>query len=161
MSKKLLFRSSIAIVICLFFGFLGGVATQAGIDDWYPALEKPFFTPPNWLFGPVWIVLYILMGISAGIVWSKGFYHVWVQTALYHFGFQLLLNGFWSLLFFGLKEPFWALLNIISLFIVILLTIKWFKIISNTAAYLLIPYAICVLYAAALNFEIWRLNYLN
>jgi tryptophan-rich sensory protein len=161
MSRKLLVRSSLCICLCLFFGFIAAVATQYGLDGWYPDLEKPFFTPPNWLFGPVWTILYILMGISAGIVWSKGFYHKWVKIALYHFGFQLLLNGFWSLLFFGLHEPFWALLNIIALFIVIILTIKWFKIISKIAAYLLIPYAVWVLYAAILNFEVWRLNYLG
>lgn len=159
MSGKLLIRSSLAIGLCLFFGFLGAVATQTGLDGWYPNLEKPFFTPPNWLFGPIWTLLYIMMGISAGIVWSKGFYHKWVQTALYHFGFQLLLNGFWSLLFFGLHEPFWALLDIIALFVIILVTIRWFKIIDKTAAYLLVPYAAWVLYAAVLNFEIWRLNF--
>lgn len=161
MSRKLIIRCSLAIVLCLFFGFLGAVATQSGLEGWYLNLEKPFFTPPNWLFGPVWTILYILMGISAGIVWSKGSYHKWVQTALYHFGFQLLLNGFWSLLFFGLQEPFWALLNIIALFVVIILTIQWFRVIDKSAAWLLIPYAVWVLYAAVLNFEIWRLNYLG
>lgn len=159
MTGKLLARSSIAIGLCLVFGFLGAVATQMGLDGWYPNLQKPFFTPPNWLFGPVWTILYVMMGMAAGIVWSKGFYHKWVQTALYHFGFQLLLNGFWSLLFFGLHEPFWALLDIIALFILILLTIRWFKIVDKTAAYLLVPYAVWVLFAAVLNFEIWRLNY--
>jgi tryptophan-rich sensory protein len=98
------------------------------------------------------------MGISAGIVWHKGFYHKWVKVALYHFGFQLLLNAFWSILFFGLHKPFWALLDIIALFILLIITIKWFKIISNRAAYLLVPYAVWVLFAAIINFEIWRLN---
>jgi tryptophan-rich sensory protein len=102
--------------------------------------------------------MYVLMGIAAGIVWSKGFYHKWVKTALYHFGFQLLLSGAWFLLFFGLQKPLLALLNIIALFILLLFTIKWFKVVNNTAAYLLLPYAIWVLFAIALNFEIWRLN---
>ena len=102
--------------------------------------------------------MYIFMGIAAGIVWSKGFYHKWVKTALYHFGFQLFLNGFWFLLFFALHKPFLALLDLIALFILILVTIRWFKIVNKTAAYLLAPYAIWVLFAIALNFEIWRLN---
>lgn len=158
MSGKLILRVSVAMGVCLFVGFVASLATQAGIADWYPALDKPDFNPPNAVFGPVWVVMYILMGIAAGIVWNKGFYHKWVQTALYHFGFQLLLNAAWSMLFFGLKEPLWALLDIIALFIVLLLTIKWFKIVDNTAAYLLVPYAVWVLFAAVLNFEIWRLN---
>jgi translocator protein len=158
MTAKLFIRISLAIGASLFIGFMGSLATQEGIVDWYPSLAKPWFNPPNWIFGPVWIVMYILMGIAAGIVWSKGFYHKWVQTALYHFGFQLLLNAAWSLLFFGLKEPLWALIDIVALFIVLLLTIKWFKVVSNTAAYLLVPYAVWVLFAAILNFEIWLLN---
>jgi tryptophan-rich sensory protein len=158
MTSKFFVRVFLALGICLFIGFLGSLATQTSIGGWYLQLDKPSFNPPNWIFGPVWTVLYILMGIAAGIVWNKGFYHKWVQIALYHFGFQLLLNASWSLLFFGLMEPFWALLDIIALFIVLLLTIKWFKIVNKTAAYLLIPYAIWVAFAAVLNFEIWRLN---
>jgi len=158
MTRKLFLRSSVAIGICLLFGFMGAIATQVGIDGWYPKLNKPWFNPPEFIFGPVWLFMYILMGVAAGIVWSKGFYHKWVKTALYHFGFQLLLNGSWSLLFFGIQQPFLAFLNIIALFILILFTIKWFKIVNKIAAYLLIPYAIWVLFAMALNFEIWRLN---
>jgi tryptophan-rich sensory protein len=137
---------------------MGAIATQVGIEGWYPKLNKPWFNLPDSLFGPVWLFMYVLIGVAAGIVWNKGFYHKWVKTALYHFGFQLLLNGSWSLLFFGLQKPFFAFLNIVALFIVIIFTIKWFKIVNDVAAYLLIPYAIWVLYAMALNFEIWRLN---
>lgn len=158
MSSKLVIRTFVALGICLFVGFMASLATQAGMGDWYTALQKPVFNPPNWIFGPVWAVMYILMGISAGIVWSNGFYHKWVQTALYHFGIQLLLNAGWSILFFGLKEPLWALIDVVILFIVLLLTIKWFRVVSDRAAYLLIPYAVWVLFAAVLNFEIWRLN---
>lgn len=158
MSSRIVIRVSVALGICLFVGFMASLATQAGIGDWYTTLEKPSFNPPNWIFGPVWALMYILMGIAAGIVWSKGFYHKWVQTALYHFVFQLLLNAGWSLLFFGLKEPLWALIDIVALFIVLLITIRWFKIVSDRAAYLLIPYVVWVLFAAVLNFEIWRLN---
>ena len=158
MSLNVIVKIFVALAVCLFIGFMASLATQVGIADWYPTLNKPWFNPPDWIFGPVWGVLYVLMGIAAGIVWSKGFYHKWVKTALYHFLFQLLLNGAWSILFFGLNEPFWALLDIIALFVILIFTIKWFKIVSDTAAYLLIPYAVWVLFAAILNFEIWRLN---
>lgn len=158
MSIKLLLRILGATAVCLLIGYLSSMATETGMDSWYESLRKPGFTPPDELFAPMWVTLYILMGIAAGIVWNKGFYHKWVKTALYFFSFQLLLNGAWSLLFFGLREPFWALVDIVLLFILILVTIRWFKIVSDTAAWLLVPYAVWVLYAAALNFEIWRLN---
>ncbi len=156
--RKVLPKILIAVAICLCIGFFSRFATQSSIDTWYSTLNKPFFNPPNWIFAPVWTLLYTLMGIAAGIVWSKGFYHKWVQTALYHFIFQLLLNGLWSIVFFGFKSPGLALLVITALLILLLLTIKWFKIVSKTASYLLIPYLIWVLFATVLNFSIWQLN---
>ena len=158
MKKSTLLKIIISVTICLVVGFMASIATQSSVNTWYETLEKPFFTPPNYLFGPVWTVLYILMGISAGIVWSRGLHHVWVKTALYHFVFQLMFNALWSLVFFSVQEIFFALITIITLFILILLTFKWFKVVNKTAAYLLIPYALWVLFAMALNFEIWRLN---
>ena len=98
------------------------------------------------------------MGTAAGIVWSKGFYHLWVKTALYHFGFQLLLNALWSILFFGLKNPLAALFVIFTLLVLIVLTIKWFRIVSRKASWLLYPYLAWVAFAAVLNFKIWELN---
>ncbi len=156
--KKKLFRIGIAVLVCGLIGFLSSIATQTSVSTWYAALNKPSFTPPNWIFGPIWILLYIMMGIAAGIVWSKGFYHKWVKTALYHFGFQLLLNAAWSIFFFGLQNPLIALLDIIALFILLLFTIKWFTVVNSTAAYLLIPYVVWVAFATALNFGIWQLN---
>ncbi|WP_234859431.1 TspO/MBR family protein [Aquimarina aquimarini] len=156
--KKRLFRIGISVLVCGLIGFLSSIATQSSVDTWYASLEKPSFTPPDWIFGPTWIILYIMMGIAAGIVWSKGFYHKWVKTALYHFGFQLLLNAAWSIFFFGLQSPLIALLDIIALFILLLFTIKWFTVVNSTAAYLLIPYILWVAFAAALNFGIWQLN---
>lgn len=158
MTQKLVIRSSIAIFISLLFGFIGTVATQTGILEWYPSLQKPSFHPDGWFFDSLWMLMFLLMGIAAGIVWSKGFYHKWVKTALYHFGFLLLLTGFWSLLFFGLHRPLLALIDIIALFIVIVITIRWFRVVNPIAAFLLIPYAIWILIALILNFEIWRLN---
>lgn len=121
-------------------------------------LNKPSFNPPNWIFAPVWTALYILMGISAGWVWAKGFHHKWVKTGLYHFGFQLLLNGLWSIVFFGLKQPFWGLLVILTLLVVLILTIKWFKVVSKVATILLIPYLLWICFATLLNYKIWELN---
>lgn len=158
MTRKLIIRGSFAVVICLVFGFMGAVATQTGIETFYPALKKPWFHINEDVFSAIWILMYALMGVSAGIVWSKGFYHKWVKTALYHFGFQLILNGFWFLTFFALELPMLALIILLALFIMILFTIKWFKVVNNTAAYLLVPYAAWVLFTICLNFELWRLN---
>jgi len=157
MKKKVLYIV-IAVTICLLIGFLAGYATQSSVDTWYTTLNKPNFNPPNWIFAPVWSILYVLMGIAAGLVWAKGFYHIWVKTALYYFGFQLLFNALWSIVFFGFQEPFWALMVILVLLILILLTIKWFKIVSRPAAYLLLPYLLWVSFAMILNYKIWELN---
>ena len=158
MRRKLAIRILISVFICLSIGYLSGFATQSSVDEWYSTLNKPAFNPPNWVFAPVWVVLYILMGVSAGIVWSKGFYHKWVKTALYHFGFQLLLNALWSIVFFGFRQPLAALFVILGLLVLIVFTIKWFKIVSKAAAYLLIPYLIWVCFATLLNYKIWELN---
>ncbi len=156
--KKRLLRSLIAVLICLLIGFMSITVTQTSIDTWYTTLKKPPYTPPSWTFLPVSLLLYIMMGIAAGLVWSKGLYHKWVKTALYHFGFQLLLNAAWFIIFFGLRKPLLALLDITALFILMLFTITRFRIVNNLATYLLIPYTIWVAFATVLNFSIWRLN---
>ena len=156
--SKTITRISIAVVICLMVGFLSSFATQSSIDSWYVTLNKPEFNPPNWVFAPVWTLLYIAMGVAAGLVWARGFYHKWVQTALYHFGFQLMFNALWSVVFFGFQKPFWALMVILTLLILIILTIKWFKVVSKTAAWLMVPYLLWVSFATVLNFSIWWLN---
>ncbi|MEP2279492.1 TspO/MBR family protein [Maribacter sp.] len=156
--KRKLTYVFIGIIVCSTIGFLSSVVTQSSVNDWYMTLNKPSFNPPNWIFAPVWSVLYVMMGVSVGWVWAKGFHHKWVKTGLYHFGFQLLLNGLWSIVFFGLKQPFYALLIIIALLIVLILTFKWFRVVSKIGAYLLIPYILWVCFATALNFKIWELN---
>lgn len=156
--KKRIIYIAISVAVCLLIGFLAGFATQSSVNDWYVTLNKPEFTPPNSLFAPVWTVLYILMGVAAGIVWSKGYHHVWVKTALYHFVFQLLVNALWSIVFFGLKNPFGALLVILVLMTLIILTIKWFNVVSKPAAILMVPYLLWVGFAAVLNYRIWELN---
>jgi len=148
----------ISVSICLLIGFLSRAAALGALNDWHITLNKPDFTPENWIFVPVWIVLYILMGISVGLVWAKGSYHIWVKTALYHFGFQLLLNALWGIVFFGYQDPFWSLLIILALVLFILFTINWFRIVSTTAAYLMIPYLLWVCFITLLNYKIWVLN---
>ena len=147
-----------AVGICLATGLIAGFATESSVNSWYQTLNKPGFTPPGWLFAPAWITLYILMGIAAGLVWSRGFYHRRVKIALYLFWFQLLFNGAWSIVFFGLKNPFWALMVIVSLFILISLTIRWFQTVHRWAGLLLAPYLLWVGFAALLNYAIWKLN---
>ncbi|QLG45749.1 TspO/MBR family protein [Costertonia aggregata] len=157
MKKKIIYIA-ISVIVCLIIGFLSSIVTQTSVDTWFLTLKKPSFNPPNWLFAPVWTVLYILMGVSAGLVWAKGFYHKWVKTALYFFGLQLLFNATWSIAFFGLRNPLWALFIILVLLLLILLTIRWFRVIDRLAAYLLLPYLFWVLFATVLNYKIWELN---
>ena len=156
--KKRILYIALSVLVCLAIGFLSSIATQSSVNDWYTTLNKPSFTPPNYLFAPVWTALYIMMGVAAGIVWSKGYHHIWVKTALYHFVFQLLLNALWSIVFFGLKNPLAGMVVILALLTMIILTIKWFKVISKPAAFLMIPYVLWVAFASALNYKIWELN---
>jgi tryptophan-rich sensory protein len=147
----------ISIIICQLAGVLGSVFTMPAIPGWYVSLNKPSFGPPNWLFGPVWILLYTLMGISLYLVWSrKG--SAGAKTALILFAIQLGLNTLWSLIFFGLRLPSAAFLEILVLWLFILLTILKFFPISKVAAYLLILYLLWVSFASLLNFYIFRLN---
>jgi len=146
------------IVICHSAGFIGAIFTSSAILTWYDSLKKPFFSPPNWIFGPVWTILYTLMGISAYLVWRQGIHNSQVKTALIIFGVQLFLNAIWSPIFFGLRALFFALVVIIILWIAILLTILSFLKISKIAAVLLIPYILWVSLATILNYSLWVLN---
>jgi benzodiazapine receptor len=146
------------IVICQLAGFVGSIFTTPAIPEWYATLNKPSFTPPNWLFAPVWLTLYTLMGIAAFLVWQKALTTPKVKTALGLFAFQLFLNALWSVLFFGLRSPLAGLLEILILWLVILLTILFFVKLSRVAALLLLPYIVWVSFAALLNFSIVILN---
>ena len=148
----------VSIVICQLAGLIGSVFTTASIPTWYLTLNKPFFTPPNWLFAPVWLTLYTLMGVAAFLVWRQGLKDRQVQRALTIFGVQLILNAFWSVAFFGLQSPVAGLIVIIMLWIAIVLTILWFLSISKPAGLLLMPYILWVSLAAALNVAIVILN---
>lgn len=146
-----------SVILCQIAGFLGSLFTTPAIPTWYATLKKPFFTPPNWVFSPVWISLFILMGISLFFVWRRqGQPHV--KTALIFFFVQLILNIFWSMAFFGLKSPLLGLMDIVLLWIAILFTILNFFKVSKFAGMLLIPYLLWVSFAALLNFSLWILN---
>ena len=136
---------------------VSGLATTAGVRDWYPSLVKPSFTPPDWLFGPVWTVLYIMMGIALWWVWRRQG-EVPVRTPLTLFAVQLLLNALWSVVFFGLRSPGAALVDILLLWVAIGLTIRAFRQVSVRAAVFMLPYWAWVTFATALNASIWVLN---
>ncbi len=132
-----------------------GVIIRPG--EWYRALAKPSWRPPNWLFGPVWLVLYISIAVSGWLVWRRaGLDGAGVALAIY--ALQLVLNGLWSVIFFGLHRPGLAFAEILCLLHTILATIVAFHPLHPIAAYLLIPYALWVGFAALLNYSIWRLN---
>jgi len=147
-----------SIVICQFAGLIGSVFTTPAIPTWYATLRKPSFSPPNWLFAPVWITLFALMGVSAFLVWRKGLGDQQVKVALSIFAIQLILNISWSVVFFGLRSPLAGLIVISILWVAILWTILNFFKISTTAGIVLIPYILWVSFAGVLNLFIWRLN---
>ena len=148
----------LAIVICLTAGGLGTFFTVSSIPTWYATLAKPVFSPPNYLFGPVWSLLYVLMGISVAIIWEKGLKTKKVRDAIYLFGIQLFLNATWSPIFFGAKNLFIALIVIIIMWVYIVKTILAFAKIDKKASYLLYPYVAWVSFATILNFSVWFLN---
>ncbi|MBA3724331.1 MAG: tryptophan-rich sensory protein [Candidatus Levybacteria bacterium] len=147
-----------SLALCFFVAFAGNLITMPAIESWYPTLAKPSFTPPNWLFGPVWSLLYFMMGISFYLIWKKGDKDVKLRKALHVFLFQLFFNFLWTFVFFGLEQPLAGFIVIASLWISILYTIILFRKISQPAAYLLIPYLLWVTYASFLNLFIVLLN---
>ena len=148
----------LGVLVCLGVGFFSGFITAESVETWYRTLNKPSFNPPSWIFAPVWTILYIMMGLSAGIIYNKGIRREEVRLALRIFAAQLILNGLWTIFFFGFENPLMAFIEIIFLWILILYTILKFYKISRKAAYLLIPYILWVTFASVLNFSIWILN---
>jgi len=148
----------IALIICQLAGLVGSMFTSPSLYTWYVYLEKPSFTPPNWLFSPVWVILFVFMGIVLYLLWKNFLKERAVRVALVWFGGQLGLNILWSIIFFGLKTPFLAWLEILLLWVAILVTIIKAIKVSKVAAVLLVPYFGWVSFAAVLNFYIWALN---
>jgi len=146
-----------SVILCQIAGFLGSLFTTPAISTWYKALHKPFFTPPNWIFSPVWIGLFILMGISLFFVWRRAG-HPQLRPAFILFFVQLILNILWSVSFFGLQSPLLGLIGIVLLWMAILFTTLSFFKVSKFAGVLFIPYLLWVGFAILLNFSLWLLN---
>ncbi|MEI6378710.1 MAG: TspO/MBR family protein [Candidatus Falkowbacteria bacterium] len=147
-------------VLGLTFGAsaVGSVATMPAITTWYAALARPSIAPPNWLFGPVWTLLFLLMAIAAWRIWRLGLKKAGVRRALGWYWAQLILNVCWSLVFFGAHSPYWALYVIIALWLAIFAAIFHFSRLDKTAAWLLAPYLLWVSFASILNYAFWMLN---
>ncbi|MFA5856749.1 MAG: TspO/MBR family protein [Candidatus Pacearchaeota archaeon] len=159
MRKKFnILKLILSIIISQLAGFIGSIFTFNSVNSWYLTLNKPFFNPPSWIFGPVWVSLYFLIGISFYLIWNNGFKSKTSKLALGFFITQLILNSLWSIIFFGLKSPLFAFIEIILLWISIVLTMYYFSKISKTATYLLIPYILWVSFASILNLAMVILN---
>jgi benzodiazapine receptor len=148
----------ITILGTLVIGSLSGLLTADAIGTWYVGLNKPAFNPPNWIFGPVWTLLYILMGIAAGLVWNSAAEPATKRGALGIYLLQLGLNFMWSVIFFGMRSPVLAFAEIIILWLAIVWCIRSFGHIHRTAMQLMLPYLVWVTFAAVLNVAIVLLN---
>ena len=147
------------ILACEILGSIGSLATAPAIRGWYQTLVKSPLNPPNWVFGPVWTLLFALMGIALFWVWEKGLKKKPVKEALIYFGLQFTANIIWSFLFFGAKLPGMAFADIIILWLLILATIIKFYRISKPAGLILIPYLLWVSFASFLNWSVVILNH--
>ena len=149
----------VSCAVPLLVGIMGSLFTTADtLGNWYANLNKPPFNPPDWIFGPVWTTLYIMMGISAFLVWRKGLDDKIVRIALGCFIVQLFLNAIWTPLFFGLHSPLLGLIDIVLLVNAVIVTIFTFSKISRPASLLLIPYLAWVSFATILNASLYLLN---
>lgn len=147
-----------SIVGCELVGILGSIFTVSSIPIWYATLNKPPFAPPNWLFGPVWTLLYFLMGVSFYLIWKQDWNKKKVRLAGMYFLGQLGLNFIWSPIFFGLRAPLLGLIVIVVMWVLIMITMKKFYPLSRAAFYLLMPYLLWVSFATVLNAAIVVLN---
>jgi translocator protein len=151
-------RLAISLILPQLAGFIGSFFTVSAIPNWYATLQKPSFSPPNWLFGPTWILLYCLMGVSVYLVWQKIEEDKKAKKAVWLFWIHLVFNAIWSIVFFGLQNPSLAFANLFIIWILIIALMIIFWKINKNSTYLLIPYLLWVSFAGILNFFIWRLN---
>ncbi len=147
-----------SIIICQLAGIIGALFNQPSIKTWYTGLSKPLFTPPNWVFGPVWVILFLIMGVSLYISWKTPASSNLKYAAMIAFTVQLILNTSWSYFFFYLQNPLYGLIEISILWVFILVTIFLFYKIRPVAGLLLIPYFLWVTFATLLTFSIWNIN---
>ena len=147
----------LSLIICAAAAGVGWLFTSASVDTWYAGLRKPSINPPDWVFGPVWIALYIAMALAAWLVWRQH-HRAAVGGAILLYAIQLVLNVGWTAAFFGMRSTLAGLVVIGALWIAILATIIAFSHISASAFLLMIPYLLWVSFAALLNYRIWQLN---
>ncbi len=147
----------VAVVVCYGAALLGNLATMPQIPTWYAGIAKPPWTPPDWLFGPVWSLLYAMMAVAAWLIWRQSDWKT-AKSPLLWFAAQLILNSLWSILFFGMQKPAWSMVEVFFLWLAILMTVRAFWPVSRVAAGLLIPYLLWVSFASVLNVAIWQLN---
>ena len=159
LNKKFqVFPFIISLAITLAIGFVASIFTRPEIGGWYATLKKPSFNPPNIAFPLVWTILYVLMAIAAYLVWKQRNRVVTYRTTAVIYFIQLLLNFFWSIVFFGMHQILGALVIIVLLWVSLIFNIKWFGKFSKTAAWLLVPYILWVSFAGLLNLNIYLLN---
>ncbi len=154
-NRSSVIRFVVSIAVCEAAGVAGSVYTISAIPMWYAGLQKPWFTPPNWLFAPVWLTLYFLMGVSLYLLWGK---KERARVTLAAFAVQLVLNVLWSVVFFGAQQLLYGFVVIAALWAAILATIVLSYRVSHGASVVLLPYIVWVTIAAALNYYVWVLN---
>lgn len=155
LGRSNLVRFAASVIVCEAAGIVGSIFTISAIPTWYAALNKPWFTPPNWLFAPVWLTLYFLMGATLYLLWGR---RPQSNAPLLAFGVQLVLNIAWSVVFFGAHELFYGFVVIAALWVAILLTMALSYRITRSAVALLTPYILWVTIASSLNYYVWLLN---
>ena len=151
-------KLTVAVLVCELVGIFSTPFTLSAIPTWYTTLVKPFFSPPNWLFGPIWTVLYFLMGVALYFIWKQGWSKKKIKMAGTFFLIQLVLNFLCPVFFFGLRSPLLGFIDILLLLILIVITMRQFYAISKLSFYLLIPYVVWVSFATVLNGAILVLN---
>ncbi len=156
MKPNLPLKIIVSIIFCLGLGFLSGYYSGSAATEWYKTLNKPFFQPPSWVFGPAWTLLYVLMGIATGLIWNSK--HPAKSTALMLFLFQFALNILWSPVFFKIQKPGAALIIILNLLLLLVLAMRAYRKVDSTAFKLLIPYLFWICFATCLNASIVYLN---
>lgn len=152
LGKKLI----VCVFLCLTLGLISGFSTANEISTWYTSIIKPLWNPPNWLFGPVWTILYILMGMAVALIWHSK--HPLKKIAIVLFIVQFVLNLLWSYIFFNQHNILLALFEILFMLLSIILTSVLFGKITKTAFYLMVPYILWVSFASYLNYTIYMLN---
>lgn len=154
------YTTAVAIVLgTIAAPLIGGLSTASQVGTWYQTIQRPEWSPPNWLFGPVWTCLYISMAVAA-VMYLRAAHRAGVSSrlGLVAYFVQLVLNAAWSIIFFGFHSPGWAFVEILALLAAICITIAYFTRASKAAAILMIPYVLWVSFASVLNFTIYRLN---